>query len=95
MSARRVSTAVLNARIAAVFGAVSLATACSTTGATFRSGVGDAFPERAPYYAGKPVTADGVTIGVVPITFQQAANGTASFDPKSSAGSAVAALVAT
>jgi hypothetical protein len=77
----------------ALLGALIALTACSTTGATFRSGVGDAYPERAPYYAGKAV-APAARVGFVPITFQRDANGTASFDPNSAAGSALAALVA-
>jgi hypothetical protein len=85
MSPRSVSFAVLAAVIAV--------SGCSTTGATFRSGVGDAYPERAPFYAGKSV-APGTHVGFVPITFQRDANGTASFDPNSAAGSALAALIA-
>lgn len=75
------------------FASLALVAACSTTGATFRSGVGDAYPERAPYYAGKTVSVSG-RVGFVPITFQRDANGVAQSDPSSTSGSAVAALVA-
>ena len=53
---------------------VPLAAACATTGATFRSGVGDKFLEHPPYYAGaKPemVALDTGRIAHVPISFQR------------------------
>jgi hypothetical protein len=70
--------------------------ACSSTGATFRSGVGDALPEHPPYYAGasrESVGADASRIGHLPIVFQRGASQSAIFDPKSDAGTPTAALL--
>ena len=53
---------------------VPLLAACATTGATFRSGVGDKFLDHAPYYAGaKPelVARDTGRIAHLPISFQR------------------------
>jgi hypothetical protein len=72
---------------------VAAASGCATTGATFRSGVGDSFPMHPPYYAGKKVAA-GTRIGYFPITFQRGATDAETLDLKSSPGSAVAALLA-
>lgn len=77
--------------------AISVLTACSSTGATFRSGVGDAFPEHPPYYAGVPrqaVGADASRIGHLPIVFQRGASQGAMFDPSSGPGTPTAALLA-
>jgi hypothetical protein len=74
-----------------------LAAACATTGATFRSGVGDAFPEHPPYYAGAPATevaADTARIGHLPVVYQRGASQAAVFDPKSGPGTPVGALLA-
>ena len=71
-------------------------TACSSTGATFRSGVGDAFPEHPPYYAGasrESVGADPSRIGHLPIVFQRGASQSAIFDPTSEPGTPTAALL--
>ena len=72
---------------------VALCGACATTGATFRSGVGDSFPLHPPYYAGKMVAA-GTAIGYFPITFQRGATQPEDFDPKSEAGTPLGLLVA-
>ena len=77
--------------------AISILAACSSTGATFRSGVGDAFPEHPPYYAGvsrESVGADASRIGHLPIVFQRGASQSAIFDPKSEPGTPTAALLA-
>lgn len=66
---------------------------CATTGATFRSGVGDSYPLRPPYYAGKTIAA-GTPIGYFPITFQRGATEAETLDLNSGPGSAVAPLVA-
>lgn len=61
-----------------------LLSACTTTGATFRSGVGDAFPDRAPYYAGARTTfaADSsARIGVLPVHYQAGIGSAALYDP--------------
>ena len=72
-------------------------TACSSTGATFRSGVGDAFPEHPPYYAGASratVGADASRTGHLPIVFQRGASQSEIFDPKSGPGAPTAVLLA-
>jgi hypothetical protein len=81
---------------AVTFGFALYATACASTGATFRSGVGDAFLEKAPYYAGASPSAVSASIGKVahaPIVFQAGASQAPIFDPESGRGSAVAGLL--
>jgi hypothetical protein len=71
-------------------------TACASTGATYRSGVGDAFLERAPYYAGtqsSPPIPAGSRVGMLPVYFQPGAGQPALFDPRSGPGSPIAALL--
>lgn len=73
-----------------------LVTGCASTGATFRSGVGDAFLEHPPWYAGAAVTAsvgDG-RIGHLPVAYQRGATQPAMFDPGISAESATGMLLA-
>lgn len=75
---------------------VLMATGCATTGATFRSGVGDTFPEHPPYYAGAPATtasANRSAIGYLPIVFQRGASQSPIFDPLAGPGTAVGALL--
>ena len=70
--------------------------ACATTGATFNSGVGDAFPEHPPYYAGTAraaVAADASRLGYLPIGFQRGASQSEIFDPGSTPGTPTAALL--
>jgi hypothetical protein len=77
--------------------ALTFATACASTGATLNSGVGDAFPEHPPYYAGAAraaVAADASRLGYVPIAFQRGASQSAIFDPSDAPGSPTAALLA-
>ena len=75
--------------------AAALATSgCATTGATFRSGVGDSFPEHPPYYAGVRVTAGPAPIGHLPVAYQRGAAQAAIFDPPGGAGSAMGQLLA-
>ena len=84
------------AHAASIFLAASSVLACSSTGATFRSGVGDAFPEHPPYYAGtsrETVAADASRIGHLPIVFPRGASQSVIFDPKSGPGTATAALL--
>ena len=71
--------------------------ACATAGATFNSGVGDAFPEHPPYYAGvarTAVAADASRLGYLPIVFQRGASQSEIFDPRSAPGTPTAALLA-
>lgn len=69
---------------------VALLPACASTGSTFRSGVGDAFPEHPPYHAGAPmetVARDTGRIGHLPIAFQRGASQPPAFDPRDGSGS--------
>lgn len=72
-----------------------LAAACASTGATLGSGVGDAFLEHPPYYAGAKATPGaeaGVRVGHLPIAYQRGASQDPVFDPP--ATGAVAELLA-
>jgi hypothetical protein len=68
--------------------------ACATTGATLGSGVGDAFPERPPYYAGASLPADSVQLAHLPIMYQRGGADSPIFDPAGGANTPVAALLA-
>jgi hypothetical protein len=73
-----------------------LVTGCASTGATVRSGVGDAFLEHPPWYAGAAVTTsdgDG-RIGHLPVAYQRGATQPELFDPSISAESATGLLLA-
>ena len=72
---------------------VLLLAGCASTGATFRSGVGDSYPAHPPYAAGKDV-ASGTGIGLLPISYQRGSTAPANFDPKSGPGTALGELVA-
>jgi hypothetical protein len=83
-------------RSAVSLGLVLYATACASTGATFRSGVGDAFLEKAPYYAGASASSVSASVGKVahtPIVFQSGASQAPMFDPETGHGSAIAKLL--
>ncbi len=70
--------------------------ACASTGATFRSGVGDAFLAQPPYYAGArttPAAVAGSQVGVLPVYYQPGAGQAALFDPRWGPGSPIAALL--
>lgn len=74
-------------RIAAYL-SLPMAAACASTGATYRSGVGDAYLEHAPYYAGRvDDTPNASKIGHLPISFQSGASDAAIFDPRDDSGS--------
>ncbi len=73
-----------------------LTTACASTGATFKSGVGDAFLAHPPWYAGArgPVTATaGAKVGILPVLYQAGAAQAVMFDPKGGPDSPVAKLL--
>jgi hypothetical protein len=75
---------------------LGMLSACASTGATFRSGVGDAFLEHPPYYAGRPreaVARDTTAIGHLPIAFQRGAAQPAIFDPRDGSGSEIDRLL--
>jgi len=77
-------------------GLVLYATACASTGATYRSGVGDAFLEKAPYYAGASASSVSASVGKVthtPIVFQSGATQAPMFDPETGHDSAIAKLL--
>ncbi|MEO7456175.1 MAG: hypothetical protein ABIY52_07920 [Gemmatimonadaceae bacterium] len=83
------------ARVFAVL-VVGLLTACASTGATFHSGVGDAYLEHAPFYAGASTTSLNRALGKVghvPITFQRGAIEAPVFEPESGKGTELAALL--
>lgn len=66
--------------------------ACATTGATWGSGVGDAYLEHPPYYAGgrlADVGADQRPIGHLPIAFQRGATHPPMFDPRDGSGTPI------
>lgn len=55
---------------------------CATAGSTLGSGVGDAFLEHPPYYAGSDVEAGtAVRTGHLPVAYQRGASQPAVFDP--------------
>src|SRR5215510_10991569 len=75
---------------------VVLASACATTGATYKSGVGDAYLEHPPYYAGvamEDVRRDASPIADVAIADQRGATQMASFDPSDAPGGPVNVLL--
>jgi hypothetical protein len=74
--------------------ALTLAASCATTGATYRSGVGDRFLEQPPYYAGAAAAAAERPIGHMPIAYQRGAVHAPMFDPTGEPGSAIAGLLA-
>ena len=65
---------------------------CATTGATFRSGVGDAMLDRAPWVAGQDGAAPA-PLGHARITWQRGATQEPIFEPAGGRGTPVAALV--
>lgn len=73
-----------------VLAAAALLVGCATTGATFRSGVGDTFLSEAPWYAGAPA---GGSIAHLPVMFQAGATQPASFDPSAADGTPLAGLL--
>jgi len=79
-----------------VYLSLALLCGCASTGATFRSGVGDAYLEHPPYYAGQSretAAPDTTRIGHLPIAFQRGAAQPAIFDPRDGSGSAIDQLL--
>lgn len=73
-----------------------LQAACATAGSTWRSGVGDAWIERPPYYAGRSlqqVGRDSGAIGHLPVAFQRGAAQDPIFDPRDGSGSPMDAFL--
>jgi hypothetical protein len=81
-------------RFISIFLLVAAAAGCSTTGATFGSGVGDAMLQRPPYYAGAATRLDAKPIVRLPVAWQRGASDSPIFEPKSDEDSEVAALLA-
>lgn len=74
------------ARYSPILVAALLASSCATTGATLNSGVGDAFLEHPPYYAGRrPASSGAPRTGHLPVTYQAGASQSSIFDPSHSA----------
>ena len=71
-----------------------LATACASTGATYRSGVAPRMFDRAPYYTGAAVAPSESRIAHVRIRYQLGAEQPAIFEPKADSASPAAQLVA-
>lgn len=70
---------------------------CASTGATFRSGVGDAMLEHPPWVAGAApvvVRADTSRMAHLPVAFQRGASQNEMFDPSAAPGSALQGLMA-
>jgi len=79
-----------------VIAIVALTAACASAGSTLGSGVGDAYLEHPPYYAGvqmEDVRRDSSPIAHVPIAYQRGATQPAAFDPANSSGGPVNALL--
>lgn len=73
-----------------------ITTACATTGATYKSGVGDTFLAESPWYAGarvSPVADGSARVGILPVLHQAGATQPAIFDPASGPGSPLAQLI--
>ena len=71
---------------------IAFTAACATTGATFKSGVGDTYFDHPPFHAGASVRA-GTPAGVFPIAYQRGATQAAAMDPGAGAGTPMAALL--
>ena len=71
-----------------------LASACASTGATYRSGVAPRMFDRAPYYTGAAVAPSDSRIAHVRIRYQLGAEQPAIFEPKADSASPAAQLVA-
>jgi hypothetical protein len=78
--------------VAALIAALAVS-GCATTGATFRSGVGDSFHDRPPYRAGATATSGG-RVAILPLTYQRGASQADIFDPSSAPASPVSVLLA-
>ena len=68
---------------AVVVTATAQTVGCATTGATYRSGVGERLLEHPPYYAGSGVGTDAAAVrwGHLPVAYQRGASHSPIFDP--------------
>jgi hypothetical protein len=78
-------------KIVSIIAPAVFAQGCASTGATFRSGVGDAFLEEPPWYAGKVV--EPGPIAHLPIVFQRGATGSEMWDLSAARGTPLSALL--
>jgi hypothetical protein len=78
------------ARVA--YAALLLGFSAACAGSTLGSGVGDAYLERPPFYAGGPVITEG-RIAHLPIAYQRGATQAPMFEPAEESGSPIAALL--
>lgn len=69
-----------------------LTAACATTGATYKSGVGDRFLEHPPWYAGPQVAPTRIVN--LPVLYQRGASQASFLDPASGSGTPTGALIA-
>lgn len=67
--------------------------ACASTGATYKSGVGDKLIEHPPFYAGARVSSDSGRIVHLPVAYQRGGMQSPIFDPEGGSGTPMAALV--
>ena len=74
--------------------ALSLCAACTSTGATFRSGVGPTPLDHPPFYAGAPAIATQRAVTHLAIRYQRGAEQAALFEPAGGSGTPVGKLVA-
>ena len=92
-SMRRISAVLQQSTFLAAI--VLAAAACASTGATYKSGVGDKLLEHPPFYAGASVSADSARrVAHLPVAYQRGGMQAAIFDPKGGSGTPVDALLA-
>lgn len=93
MKSRILSPLGLPAVLAALLAVGTTLLLAGCAGATLNSGVGDAFLERAPWYAGRPA-AEVQTVAYLPVAYQRGATMPVGFDPDGGPGTPLATLVA-
>ena len=71
----------------------ALCASCASTGATFRSGVGDKLLEHPPYFAGRTEPVNSATVGHFPIAYQRGAAQSVIFEPEGGANSPMGRLL--
>jgi hypothetical protein len=79
-------------RVRSYTAGVLAVTSIACAGSTIGSGVGDAYLERPPFYAGTPVAAEG-RIAHLGVAYQRGATQEPMFEPANESGSPIAALL--
>lgn len=69
------------------------ASGCASTGATFRSGVGDKLLEHPPWFAGRNDPVSSAAIGHFPVAYQRGAGQSVIFEPEGGPASPVGKLL--